>query len=72
MYQITRTYKLPAALAKRIKQKAVALRLYDSALVVWLLTYALDALDAGRVAIARRPVVWEIGAEAEGETTGDG
>jgi len=57
---INRTYQLDRQTATRVKALAVARGVLDSGLVDLLLTYALDAVDAGRLDFRRRPVAWVI------------
>lgn len=57
---VFRTYRLTPDLAERIKRLALTHELYDSSIVCWLLTRALDDLDAGRLTIRKRPVAYVI------------
>ena len=57
---INRTYQLRPETARRVKALATGRGVYDSSLVDWLLTYALDQVDAGRLDFGRRPVAWVI------------
>lgn len=65
--KIDRTYQLDRKTAQRVKALAVARGVLDSGLVDLLLTYALDAVDTGRLDFRRRPVAWVI--EREDEAT---
>ena len=57
---ITRTYSLRIETAQRVKDLATTRGVFDSSLVDYLLAYALDAVDAGDLTFARRPVAWVI------------
>jgi hypothetical protein len=51
---VNRTWRMTPALAERVNATAAELGLYPSDLVRFLLTMALDELDAGRLALPRR------------------
>jgi len=57
---ISRTWRVSREIAERIRALAVATEVYDSSIVNYLLTRALDDLDAGRMVIRRRPVAYVI------------
>ena len=57
---LNRTYRLTPDVAARVKALANEHELYDSSLVCFLLKHALDQVDAGRLAIHRRPVAFAI------------
>ena len=57
---VTRTYRLSYTTATRLKRLATEHQVYDSSLVDLLLAHALDAVDAGRLILRRRPVAWVI------------
>jgi hypothetical protein len=58
--RVNRSYALDAATVKRIKALVYTYQVSDSALVDFLLTYALDAIEAGRLMIQRRPATWKL------------
>jgi hypothetical protein len=57
---ITRTYNLRSETAQRVKDLATTREVWDSSLVDYLLTYALDAVETGDLTFTRRPVAWVI------------
>jgi hypothetical protein len=57
---VNRTYRLSRPTANRIKALAVKHELWDSSLADWLLSEALNAVDAGRLVIRRRPASYVI------------
>lgn len=60
---VDRTYRLQPRTARRIKELAAKNEVFDSSLVDYLLTRALDLVDAGRLPIHRRAVSWVIDRE---------
>lgn len=57
---VNRTYRLSHPTANRIKALAVQYELWDSSLVDWLLSEALNDIDGGRLVIRRRPASYVI------------